>query len=588
MFLDCHHVGHETADIMENKIITSLKECGISLCKLITLSRDNPTVMKSLDRKMKEKAEADGNPKVLSFPDYLHPTHTALREGMKQLGSDIEQFLVNAHGFFKLSTSRREDVLKLREIFEENDQFFIRFVSSRWLTTGPVAERVVQHWQSLTEYILTFLPSQDDKCSKDAMETLRYQQMKVFLKPANNQKNLARLHFLIHLCKLNSPFLHVFQSEKPKIHVLYLECIGLINSYMNIICKPNKVVADGTTLSQLNFKDSSLLLQLSSCFFGSGAEKEMLMLEGDKKEHIRHEFRSALIKTIQYLVSHFPIKDRFLRDLSYLDPDMRVSDKFVKCLVRAADHTGRFPDTEQQDLSVQLHAVKTLRNVRQYDEKTDQLDLFWMDICEKVEKVIGQRPESLLKFIKIVCSLPHSNGFLERGFSDLKRLITGRETLSLESTNAQKKILDFIRLSGGTTKVEVTLKMIEDVKQASLKKEQDMKKKEREEEKKRTQRKQEEQFREKKRKFDDEKKAWEEKHQIKVEGIQVLKEKVDMQSKALTDALKTADETKKETTRKAAISAAMEAQKNVNLSRQLLEFAHKEMDKLLGKKPKLG
>ena len=287
MFLDCHHVGHETADIMENKIITSLKECGISLCKLITLSRDNPTVMKSLDRKMKEKAEADGNPKVLSFPDYLHPTHTALREGMKQLGSDIEQFLVNAHGFFKLSTSRREDVLKLREIFEENDQFFIRFVSSRWLTTGPVAERVVQHWQSLTEYILTFLPSQDDKCSKDAMETLRYQQMKAFLKPANNQKNLARLHFLIHLCKLNSPFLHVFQSEKPKIHVLYLECIGLINSYMNIICKPNKVVADGTTLSQLNFKDSSLLLQLSSCFFGSGAEKEMLMLEGVKKEHIR-------------------------------------------------------------------------------------------------------------------------------------------------------------------------------------------------------------------------------------------------------------------------------------------------------------
>ena len=64
--------------------------------------------------------------------------------------------------------------------------------------------------------------------------------------------------------------------------------------------------------------------------------------------------------------------------------------------MRAADHTGRFTDAEQQDLSVQLHAVKTLKNIRQYDEKTEQLDLFWMDICGKVEKVIGERPEALL------------------------------------------------------------------------------------------------------------------------------------------------------------------------------------------------
>ena len=159
MFFDCHHLGHETADIMANKIIASLEESGLGLQKLITISRDNPTVMRALDNKMTEKAEADGNPKVLSFPDYLNPAHTALREGMKELGSDIEKFLVNVHGFFKLSTARREDVLKIREIFEENDQFFLRFVSSRWLTTGPVAERLVEHWASLREYFLTFLPN---------------------------------------------------------------------------------------------------------------------------------------------------------------------------------------------------------------------------------------------------------------------------------------------------------------------------------------------------------------------------------------------------------------------------------------------
>ena len=78
LFFDCHHLGHETADIMTVKIISSLEESGLGLEKLIKLSRDNPTVMKALDRKFREKAVKDGNPKVLSFPDYLHPAHTAL------------------------------------------------------------------------------------------------------------------------------------------------------------------------------------------------------------------------------------------------------------------------------------------------------------------------------------------------------------------------------------------------------------------------------------------------------------------------------------------------------------------------------
>ena len=218
---------------------------------------------------------------------------------MKELGSDIEKFLVNAHGFFKLSTSRREDILKVREIFEENDQFFLRFVSSRWLSTGPVAERLVDHWASLREYFLTFLPSQTDQSSKDATETARYQEIVHFLKPGKDLKNLARLQFLIHLCKLNKPFLSVFQSEKPKIHVLFLECINLINSYMNLICDPNKMDNNGAKLSQVNMKDSSLFLPLSKCFFGAGAEKEIVKLPEEQRKQFRLEFRSALVKTIK-------------------------------------------------------------------------------------------------------------------------------------------------------------------------------------------------------------------------------------------------------------------------------------------------
>lgn len=587
MFFHCYHVGHETADIMVDKVIGALEESGLGLNKLITLSRDNPTVMRALDRKMKDKAEADGNPKVLSFPDYLHPTHTALREGMKVLGADLEKFMVNIHGFFKLSTGRREDVLKIREIFEENDQFFLRFVSSRWLSTGPVAERLVEHWESLRQYFLTFLPSQTDKASKDAMETVRYQEIVQILKPGRDKKNLARLYFLISLCKLNKPFLLMFQSEKPKIHLLYLECVNLINTYMNIVCEPSIIVKNGMKLAKLNLSDSKMFLPLSQCFFGANAEKEMTKLPKDQVDQLRLEFRTAIVKTIKYLVSHFPLQDQFLVELMYLDPDLRSGPEFVKKLVRAADHTGRFASQELEDLGVQLQAVRSLSDLRPYCEETDHLDVFWIEICDKVEKLIGDKPEALLKFIKIVVPLPHSNGFLERGFSDLKRLITGRELLSLESTSAQKTILDFIRLAGGSTKVTVTLDMIESIKLASVRKEQEKRQKDREEEKRRFQRKVEQQQRERKRKFDEEKQSWDEKHKLKAEAIEVLKEKYEIQNRALTDSLKTAAEAKKESSRKAGVCAAIEAQKYVELTRQLLECAQKDMEKLIGKKPKL-
>ena len=72
------------------------------------------------------------------------------------------------------------------------------------------------------------------------------------------------------------------------------------------------------------------------------------------------EFRTAIVNTVKYLISHF-LKNGFLMDLTYMDHDMRADPMFVKKLVRDAEHTGRFSDHELEDLAVQLQAVKTLQ-----------------------------------------------------------------------------------------------------------------------------------------------------------------------------------------------------------------------------------
>ena len=113
-----------------------------------------------------------------------------------------------------------------------------------------------------------------------------------------------------------------------------------------------------------------------------------------------------------------------------------------------------------------------------------------------------------------------------------------------------------------------------------------MRKKERDDERQIIQKRNEEEMRDKKRKHEDDEKSWQAKHDIKVEVIEVFQQKLSIRSESLTDALKIAAEAKKESMRKAGVGAAQEAQRNFQLTSELLQHAQKKMDNVLGKKPK--
>ena len=72
-----------------------------------------------------------------------------------------------------------------------------------------------------------------------------------------------------------------------------------------------------------------------------------------------------------------------------------------------------------------------------------------------------------------------------------------------------------------------------------------MRKKKRDDERQIIQKRNEEEMRDKKRKHEDDKKSWQAKHDIKVEVIEVLQQKLSIHCKSLTDALKIAAEAKR-------------------------------------------
>ena len=108
-YFDTHSVGHEPAELQAKNVKETLDLSGIPIKDMTGISRDNPNVMKACSKKIQDIAESEGNVGVVDMPCNLHPVHTSFEKMVKSLESNIEEFLVDLHAFFKLSTARRED-----------------------------------------------------------------------------------------------------------------------------------------------------------------------------------------------------------------------------------------------------------------------------------------------------------------------------------------------------------------------------------------------------------------------------------------------------------------------------------------------
>ena len=74
----------------------------------------------------------------------LHKVHTSFKKGILQLPIDIDNFAVNLHGFFKLSSARREDYCKMEDVTKVLAHYILRHSSTRWLTMKCVLVRIIE------------------------------------------------------------------------------------------------------------------------------------------------------------------------------------------------------------------------------------------------------------------------------------------------------------------------------------------------------------------------------------------------------------------------------------------------------------
>jgi hypothetical protein len=319
-------LGHADADTLKGVILKFLDDNNLHASKLLHCSTDVPAVNKSLLKKFNDVfLEQSVKPLIDIGTCSLHPVHSGFHKDLDCLPFNIEQFANDLHSWFKLSAARRQDydVVKLEELSNAAEQYLLRPVSSRRLTMEPVCQRIIDQFEPLKKYFLNVLPKSAN--SKASCTLDRYKRIKAVMEDSST---LAYLHFIVYLSSCVTPFLTLFQTEDPLVHILYDSSNDLVRSLMLKFMKRESV--EGKTDQQLcdvKCDDVQNWLSLQVVEIGVGTRKALAAVAGeDTRKDMRRSFRKCLKTLCVYLQTSLPLANPVLRDISCLNPANRKTE----------------------------------------------------------------------------------------------------------------------------------------------------------------------------------------------------------------------------------------------------------------------
>jgi len=200
----------------------------------------------------------------------LHPVHAAFRKAVEALPFDVEQFATDIYHWFKLSSACREDYelaqKELQDLEQRVSEFFLKFISSRWLYLESVCRRIIDQFAALRTYFLM---------------------------------NLRRMGM---------------KSTKSCSHVS--ECSS----------KQTSSEREGAELYDIACDKGDNWLQNRDMEIRSGTKCALAVLPDDKKKTVRLDMRKSLKVMGKYLKDHLPLRNAILHDLQCLHPLARKAD----------------------------------------------------------------------------------------------------------------------------------------------------------------------------------------------------------------------------------------------------------------------
>ena len=182
--------GHAKGAKVAAAMVDKLEEDKVNLSSILTLSSDGPNVNKTFFRAVNTSLKGAGNPGMINIGTCnLHVVHNSFCKALEAYGTPVDDLAVDIHSFFKISSARREDFKFIQLEEEMETHTVLRHVPSRWLTLGPVVDRLIEQWEPLQKYFT-------DLANKDPKNAPTSSAFKRSCTRLQNKQTLVELHFL--------------------------------------------------------------------------------------------------------------------------------------------------------------------------------------------------------------------------------------------------------------------------------------------------------------------------------------------------------------------------------------------------------
>jgi len=399
-YLTSDFMGHATSDDMVESFHKTT--AGLKLQSCLQLSMDGPAVNWKFFDKIQKELKKDYSCSLLNLGSCgLHTVHGMYQHGIVATTWNLDQLLKNAFWLFKDTPTRRSDYEKSL-VAEPEPWYPLKFCKTRWVENLPVAQRLV--------HVLPYLRKYVDAAEGGAVPKPDTQPYKIVKDWCKNDILLeAQLAFYISVTKEVTPFLKLYQTDKPMVTFLAQDLFELLKSLMQRFVKPD-VMKKATTCSKLldiKVKDSKSLLAPAKVHIGFTTENIIKELVSKKKIserqdlQFRMECRDCLSTTVSRLFEKSPLNHGIVKSLRCLNPKSMVTEnedtnvsrmkKLLQVFVGCGHHEESSCDDVISQYKFYMREEIPLHksDFSQFDKATDRVDsLFHKTMHAKVNYIL--------------------------------------------------------------------------------------------------------------------------------------------------------------------------------------------------------
>ncbi|CAF1374499.1 unnamed protein product [Didymodactylos carnosus] len=234
------------------------------------------------------------------------------------------------------------------------------------------------------------------------------------------------------------------------------------------------------------------LLQVGVCnlhvvhnAFKAGEEARRLLAELSAADRTTffNDVRIMYHTIADYLKTHLPLENKFLRDVQVLDPSLRTEPNSADQMVRVGRGIPRLLSGTEIDRirgEWMMYAAETIdeqwyikKRYQDSDGNTQiehqRIDFYWNKVLSLTTNVGLSKYPTMAKIIKNILIVAHGNSDVERGFSVNEHIVTENRTLlTASSINGLRATWDAINFagSGSSHKVPVNAELLHAVRKS--------------------------------------------------------------------------------------------------------------------------